>query len=92
MRSNPERTIQKSLINVRHNEADHGGPYTVHLDEILSRRKRFHMIADQTGCIVWRSKYVGDILDWLAHREQFEVRIFGEGLDWVCSFRRGSLG
>jgi hypothetical protein len=82
------RELQKSKINERHTDPDSGAPYEIHLDEILSRRKRFHMIVDCEGGCVYRSKYVHDILEWLADHGQFSYLIRGAGLAWYCNMQR----
>lgn len=42
------------------------GPYTVHVDCILTRRKRHHMIENSEGGIAFRSRWMSDIVEWLA--------------------------
>lgn len=80
--------LSRSKINERHADPDSGAPYTIHLDELLTRRKRFHQISDREGGIVYRSKFVGDIFEWLARHDQFAYTVRGEGLAWFCRMER----
>lgn len=39
--------------------------YTVGIDVVITRRKRFHIIFDPDENPVYRSRLYGEILDWL---------------------------
>lgn len=80
----------KSAINDRHTVPDGVPPYAVHLDEILSRRKKFHIVTDARGEPVYLSNRVMDVIEWLAMHGQFQYLMHGEGRSWVVSLTRSN--
>lgn len=44
------------------------GFWTIYTDVEITRRKRFHLIMDPDGYIVWRDRLIGPCLEWL-HNE-----------------------
>lgn len=46
--------------------------YTVGIDVVITRRKRFHIIFDREENAIFRSRLYGEILDWL-DREAVEA-------------------
>jgi hypothetical protein len=73
---------ERSRLQHLHTDEDQGPPYTVHVDAWLTRRKRFHMICDRKGGVVFRSRWMGDVLEWLADRGATQYVICGEGRSW----------
>lgn len=57
-----------SALTEIYTEEDRGGPYVIHFDEWLTRRKRFHIITDLANRVLFRSRWVSDLFDWLDER------------------------
>lgn len=71
-------------------DEDKGGPYYVHLDCWLTRRKRFHIITDAEAGVVYRSRWMPDIIDWLDKRGQHAYFFQFEAKAYRISMRRGT--
>ena len=59
-------------------------------DVSITRRKRYHMIENEKGEILFRAKLWSQILDWL-DSENIEVyTVVTERASWLCSGQRQS--
>lgn len=79
-----------SELTFRLTDPDGGGPYKVHFDQWLTRRKRFHIITDHRNGVVFRSRWVSDIHDWLDSRELTEYVAVIDGAEWLVRFARST--
>lgn len=77
-----------SGVTERHIDEDQGPPYEIIADEILTRRKKFHLILDSEGGVVWRSKWFVDCLIWLEERGEKAYTLRAAGRSWSCTFVR----
>lgn len=53
--------------------------FTVHADCSITRRKRFLMVTDEAGQVRFRSRYMGDILEWMDAEGQAAYYLAIEG-------------
>lgn len=81
----------KSDLTHLYTEEDTGPPYTVHLDQWFTRRKRFHTVSDGQGRVVFRSRLMTDILDWLDARECKRYTAVGGKRTWLVTLRAPSI-
>jgi hypothetical protein len=79
--------IDNSDLKTRYTDPDKGGPYTVKFDQWFTRRKRFHCIEDRAGGVVFRSRAVTDIVNWLALHDALSYNAHTEGAQWVVSMK-----
>lgn len=63
--TNSWKPREQSEITSLYCEPSKGPPYEVHFDEQFTRRKRFHCITDRSGAVVFRSRSVADIIEWM---------------------------
>ena len=50
----------------------------VYADCVITRRKRFHLIADETGQIIWRDRLWSRVIDWLLQNDISECILHSE--------------
>lgn len=50
----------------------------VYADCVITRRKRFHLIADETGQIIWRDRLWSRVIDWLLQNDHTECILHSE--------------
>lgn len=81
------RTRDESDLTFLYTDEDQGGPYKIHFDEWFTRRKRFHCITDKAGGVVFRSRLVSDILDWLDAHEVKSYTAIGGKRPWLVTLR-----
>lgn len=55
---------------------------TVWADAVITRRKRYFMVADQTGQIIHRSRLLGEVLEWLDQQGISEYLLQTEARCW----------
>jgi hypothetical protein len=80
-------TRDNSDLTHLYTEADKGPPYTIHFDQWFTRRKRFHCISDHSGGVVFRSRQVSDLIDWLDANEVKRYTAIGGKRRWLVTMK-----
>ena len=81
-------TRDKSDLTHLYTDEDQGGPYEVAFDQWFTRRKRFHCIIDKAGGVVFRSRLVADIIDWLAAHDVKRYLATGGSSPWLVTLSK----
>lgn len=87
MRVTRKSPRDQSDLTFLYTEEDSGPPYTIHFDQWFTRRKRFHVISDHQGRVVFRSRLVSDLIDWLDAREVSRYTAIGGKRPWLVTMR-----
>lgn len=61
--------------------------YTIHADCEITRRKRFHLIEDDRGEIVWRTRLYSEAVLWMVDREQMRYRLVSEAGTFIIGMQ-----
>lgn len=84
------KTRDDSDLTTLYLDEDAGPPYSVRFDEWFTRRKKFHCILDKQGGVVFRSRSVLDIHDWLEAKECLTYLALGGRIPWLVTMARPS--
>lgn len=57
----------------------------VWVDVVITRRKRFHLIQNPAGEVIFRSAYISDIWDWLTDEGHSQFRVSSIERTWTFS-------
>ena len=60
----------------------------VHADCQITRRKRFHLIADERDVILWKTRLWSEINVWLEREGYQEYELVSEAGNFVVKFER----
>ena len=62
----------------------------VYSDCSITRRKRFHLIADEEDTIIWKTRLWSEIMVWLEQQGHMQYEHRCEAGTWVVTFDKPS--